>query len=236
MEDIELSNVIKSTATHHRAPQFLRLQLSNALNAVPTAPAPVPRNWGAALSNWFGGTRELAGGASFAFGAVLAFGVAMAVGVGSGPAWLSPSGAQSASASALTSEIVASHMRSLMASHLMDVVSTDQHTVKPWFNGKVDFSPPVNDLASQGYPLIGGRLDYVNGRTVAALVYRHDAHAINVFVWPEIGANLTGIAVSEQGYQISQWRRDGMRFAAVSDLTADELKSFAVALGQPQNE
>jgi anti-sigma factor RsiW len=127
----------------------------------------------------------------------------------------------------LAHEIVSEHIRSLMGNHLMDVVSTDQHTVKPWFNGKVDFSPPVKDLAAQEFPLIGGRLDYVGGRSVAALVFQRHKHIINLFVWPGNEADSKAAAFpSRQGYHLIHWSESGMAFWAVSDLNETELMEF----------
>jgi len=127
----------------------------------------------------------------------------------------------------LAQEIVASHIRSLQPGHLYDVQSTDQHTVKPWFDGKLDFAPPVVDLAPAGFPLVGGRLDYANGRPVAALVYQRQKHLINVFVWPvESSPTKVPDIQTIQGYNLVFWWRDGMYFCAVSDLNVAELNEF----------
>jgi anti-sigma factor RsiW len=127
----------------------------------------------------------------------------------------------------LTQEIVSSNIRSLMADHMLDVVSTDQHTVKPWFNGKLDFSPPVKDLKAQEFPLIGGRLDYISGRSVAALVFHRNKHVINLFIWPvNEKDSKPAVAASIQGYNVIHWTNAGMTFWTVSDLNEKELMEF----------
>jgi anti-sigma factor RsiW len=111
--------------------------------------------------------------------------------------------------------------------HRFDVASSDAHTVKPWFEGKLDFSPPVKDLVAQGFPLIGGRLDYVHGRAVAALVYQRRKHSINLCIWPSSpGDEAAPKTATRQGFHILQWTRSGMRFCAVSDLNEGERQEF----------
>ena len=127
----------------------------------------------------------------------------------------------------LAENLTATHIRSLMVQHLTDVASTDQHTVKPWFDGKLDFAPPVRDLKDSGFPLLGGRLDYLAGRPVAALVYGRKQHFINLFVWPtSSGTPQRPRASDRQGYNLEQWSDGKMNFAAVSDLNPTELRVF----------
>jgi anti-sigma factor RsiW len=133
----------------------------------------------------------------------------------------------------LANEVIANHVRSLMPGHLTDVVSSDQHTVKPWFNGKLDFSPDVKDFAAEGFPLVGGRLDYLDGRTVSALVYRHNQHVINVFVWPANRRD-TGKTTREDrhGYHLIDRDVNGLCYFMVSDLNPIELSQLADLIGK----
>jgi anti-sigma factor RsiW len=130
----------------------------------------------------------------------------------------------------LTDSVVASHIRALQPGHLTDVASTDQHTVKPWFDGRLDFAPPVKDLASRGFPLIGGRLDYLAGRPVAAMAYHRAQHVIDLYAWPTTGPSRQS-AAERNGYNTIRWTRNAMTFWAVSDLNPAELAEF-VALWQ----
>jgi mycothiol system anti-sigma-R factor len=124
----------------------------------------------------------------------------------------------------LSAEIIDAHLRSLQAGHLVDIVSTDQHTVKPWFNGKVDFAVPVRDFADEGFPLQGGRLDVIHGRTVAALVYGRRKHEVNVFAWPDSPGDELPRAGSSRGYQWISFRKGGMYLCVVSDLAMPDLE------------
>ena len=132
----------------------------------------------------------------------------------------------------LASAIVDAHLRSLQPGHLEDVQSTDQHTVKPWFDGKIDFAPPVHDFVEQGFPLQGGRLDIVRGRTVAVLVYARRKHLINVFVWPTTEPDSAPVSGSQLGYHWIDWRKGGMELSAVSDVSAADLAELQQLLIQ----
>jgi anti-sigma factor RsiW len=127
----------------------------------------------------------------------------------------------------IQSEVVSAHLRSLQAGHLTDVLSTDQHTVKPWFNGKLDVAPPVVDLTAQGFTLIGGRLDYVDTRPIGAIVYRRRSHVINLFVAQTASTERQAARIETlQGFNIRRWSQRGLNYWAVSDIGADELAEF----------
>lgn len=134
---------------------------------------------------------------------------------------------------AIAAQLVDEHVQSLMANHLMDVVSTDQHTVKPWFAGRVDFAPRVIALDSVGFPLIGGRVAYVDGHQAAAVVYGRRKHFINLFEWREAGRDAAPSAHAVSGYSLLDWREDGVRYWAVSDAAPAELRAFQAAFEAP---
>jgi anti-sigma factor RsiW len=190
---------MRESAPRYPAPESLRRAIGAGLNVIETAPPPRrARSW------W----RE---GASFGLGAALAAGIALFV--------LAPA------QQSLLDDVVASHVRALQPGHLEDVISTDQHTVKPWFDGRIDFAPPVKDLAAKQFPLLGGRLDYLNNRPVAALVYGSDKHVIDLYVWPGNGQPMPQ-AATRNGYNTVHWSENGMDFWAVSDLEAGKLGDF----------
>jgi anti-sigma factor RsiW len=126
----------------------------------------------------------------------------------------------------LIAEAVSNHSRSLMVSHLVDCASGDQHTVRPWFNGKLDYSPPVADLTQAGYTLVGGRVDILEKRPVAAIVYQHGKHVINLFVWPATDRKIDMDVQSERGYHFCGWNKSGLNFLCISEISAADLETF----------
>ncbi len=146
----------------------------------------------------------------------------LALGLFAGAHWAG----RRAAADSLLDEAVNNHVRSLQAAHLTDVASTDRHTVKPWFAGRLDFSPPVVDLASEGFPLIGGRLERVSGHTAAALVFHRRQHTINLLVWPAGDDALPPETAERNGYHTLRWTQGGLALLAVSEIPADELMRF----------
>jgi len=219
-----LSQRLRSEVPRHAAPARLRAAIQAACATQPdgvaiaaSAPArmAVQRNWRERLGAL--ARQILPLGASAALAATIAMAVIL------------PREAD------LTASVVDSHIRALQPGHLMDVVSTDQHTVKPWFDGRLDFAPPVRDLAREGFPLTGGRLDYLSGRPVAALTYRSAQHVIDLYVWPNSSQiDATPGTGERSGYHFVRWTQNDMVFWAVSDLNDGELGQF-VALFRAQS-
>jgi anti-sigma factor RsiW len=201
-----LQSDIRMQATRHTAPAHLRQRIQSALrNAAASEPQRRPLHW-----NWM------------AVAASILLLVSMAWNI----AYLRSR--DSAARDILAQEVLSSHLRSLMGTHLLDVPSTDQHTVKPWFNGKLSFSPDVKDFSSQGFRLVGGRIEYLADQPVAALVYQRRQHFINLFTWPSSFPSQNGYSeMKRSGYNLVSWTEDGMTCWAVSDLETGELEQFA---------
>ena len=130
----------------------------------------------------------------------------------------------------LLDDVVASHVRSTLGQHLVDVASSDHHTVKPWLSSKLDFSPPVSELRLPGSVLLGGRVDYLDGHPVATLVYRQGEHIVNAFVWPSAGRDSPGAFSTQRGFQTAHWAHGGMTHWVISDVNRDEFKAVVRAI------
>jgi mycothiol system anti-sigma-R factor len=206
----EMRAAIRQIGATEKAPQRLRLKIEAMIDeaAKPAAPPTAPR---APASGW------RAKGLSLAIAACLALAILLP--------GLPPTGGDE-----IREQLVASHVRSLLAEHLTDIQSSDRHTVRPWFNGKVDVAPPTVDLAKEGFPCLGGRLDYIENQVVAVLVYKRGSHVINLFVRSAPDEQDLGPRDSMfRGYNLRQWRRDGMEFWAVTDASEPELDIFQAA-------
>jgi mycothiol system anti-sigma-R factor len=211
-----LRSSLKNESLYYPAPEKLKKRIQSSLR----------KEAQTEVSQRAFGWRWLTVGASLAF--MLLIGVVVWRLV---PRSIGPSGDE-----LLAQEVVSHHVRSLqMPGHLTDVLSSDQHTVKPWFDGKVDFAPPVKDFASQDFRLYGGRLEYLNNRGVATLVYQRRLHYINLFIWPAEKAGVTGeVTIQRQGYNLIHWTISGMNYWAISDLNGVELHEFARLVQQGQ--
>ena len=206
----------RSQLERFAAPDVLRARIRAAIATTPSEHEPAPAD---------GASRR---GAQYrnrwARPVLIAAGLLLAAALGSGTTLLVR---QEAAPPSIAAQVLSSHLRSLMPNHLTDVASNDQHNVKPWFNGRLDYSPAVPRFDDQGYPLIGGRVDYVGGRPVAVVVYGRRQHLINVFSWPAAGSDEPLTATASNGYTMYRWRSGGIEHWVVSDVNAAELKTFA---------
>lgn len=200
---------IRRHARYHAAPPALAARIRAQLEQQPAAPRRWRPRW-PRLGQW------LPFGAAVAATAMLSWTAALQYAAGSAD-------------ERLAEQVIAGHARAVLTAHRIDVASSDRHTVKPWLSSKLDFSPTVVDLASAGFPLDGGRLDYVAGRPVATLCYRYRQHTIDLFVWPDEAADAPLRSLSAKGYHVLRWRDDGMAYWAVSDVNEPDLKAFAEA-------
>lgn len=203
---------LRRVATYHPAPAALRSRVRAATTGVPRARRV---RWWTGLS-----ASLLAPAAGFAAAALFASNVYLAA-------------SRPSAEERLAEDVVTSHVRALVSERAIDVVSSDRHTVKPWYVGKLDYSPPVTDFADQGYALAGGRLDYVAGRPVAALVYRHGVHVVDAFVWPDgsrSGAPAVVHGAARRGYNLLHWSANGMAYWLASDMDPVEMERLEVLM------
>ncbi len=203
-----IQDLVSAADVRHPAPHQLRDRIAELVEKA-TAPASPqvtmpPRRPGASRLPWMTGAVGAMMGASLA----LLFATPQFTNTG------------------VQDQIVAGHVRSLLESHLIDVATSDQHRLKPWFNGRIDFAPPVVELADQGFPLIGGRLDYIGGRVVPVLVYQRRRHPINLFIRPAGKSSAVTVTTQREGYSLARWTDDGLEFWAISDVNPDDLQLF----------
>lgn len=210
LDDQELSALVRERATRHAAPDALRagIRMQVAMAEARRAPAPAARRGAGA---WIA-LRWRPATVGFAMGLACALLVA---------AWLP----RLHLGEALDADLVADHVRALRIGPLAEVASTDRHTVKPWFQGRLDYAPPVFDFAPEGFPLVGGRIEHVRGDMVAALAYRSDRHVIDLFVWPSEARSAPAISV-RKGFNVLQWADGSMQYWAVSDLERAQMERF----------
>lgn len=203
----------------HQAPPALRARIEGLIDR-PTTPTPRPDP----VARPPRGRFALPGGGAIARGGSWGSGLVTGLAVSAALVFAMPQLTRSGT----EDQVIASHIRSLsLDSHLTDIATSNRHVVKPWFNGKIDFAPRVPELAAQGFPLVGGRLDVIDGHEVAAIVYRRRLHTINLFVRPAPSLALpTGIATKHDGYSVLRWREDGLEYWAVSDIDLSDLRSF----------
>ena len=215
----QLRQAIREGADYHAAPAALRKRMT-ALVA-PKPPALIRQSHvAAAVQRWLGWRPMVA---SFGLVTVMAMTLNLA--------WL-----RSSQDDRLRDDVVASHVRSTLGQHLVDVASSDHHTVKPWLSSKLDFSPPVNELQIPGSVFLGGRVDYLNGRPVAALVYRQGEHIVNSFVWPSAGKDSQADFSTERGFQTAHWSQGGMNHWVISDVNREEFKAIVRAVQGADND
>jgi len=213
---LALRTRLRSESSYYRAPAALQ---SRVARAAATGGNQQPAG---NLRDWFRPRRQFAMGAlggmaATALAASLAFVLL-----------LPPHGSE------FSDDLVAAHVRSLIGTHLIDVASSNHHTVKPWFGGRSDISPPVGDFSADGFRLVGGRMDYVNGRRAAVVIYRHGAHVVNVFVWKDEGDAEPGARI-QNGYEILSWKSHGLLFCAVSDTDRAELKKLSALIQKSED-